>query len=610
MLICLDPLTGQGCQSLNPDQNRRCHHCGMSLQMAQHFHDPGTTIRHYRILRILGYGRSGAVYKAEDMQTPMRQVALKETLQAVSIHQFKREFDVLSKLRHPNLPRYYDMFTDSGHGYLVMELVAGKSLQDIVNEHDTPLPEQTVIGNYALQLCDALAYLHAQEPPVLHRDIKPDNIRLTPGGTIKLVDFGLVKRGGRQQHTSPLVRGMGTPGYSPPEQYYGETRTHRTDQRSDIYSVGATLYSLLTGVPLPPSIDRTRSWPDPLIAPTHYNPALSQPVAQIIIKAMSIQPEDRYADVASLKQALQQHTPAQHGQSDTVCNIAYSPDGETFASVSAGHIVRLWRSSDASLLHPLQGNTERVHSIAYSPGGKILASGGGDGTVRLWCVDDGSMLSMLVGHSASVRSLAWSPDGQFLASASDDHTIRLWCIEHGVRMITLKGHSASVRCIAWSPDGQVLASASDDHTIRLWQRSEGRVIRVLQGHTGGVYSITWSPDGRMLASGSDDHTVRIWHVAGNALRSTLKEHKGAVNSVAWSPGGHIIASVSTDQCICLWRVSDGSLLRTLNGQADGVNGVAYSPDGKLLVSVNHNQSAHIWPMTTTRCTPPDTSAVR
>ena len=137
---------------------------------------------------------------------PVERVALKETFDASSISSFAREFRVLSGLEHANLPRYIDMFEARGNGYLVMEYVAGQSLQEILDARTDLLPSSQVLG-YALQLCDVLEYLHSQQPPILHRDIKPANIRLTPEGRIKLVDFGLLKQAGYQ--TRATIRGFG-----------------------------------------------------------------------------------------------------------------------------------------------------------------------------------------------------------------------------------------------------------------------------------------------------------------------------------------------------------------------------------------------------------------
>ncbi|MGC8827446.1 MAG: serine/threonine-protein kinase, partial [Anaerolineae bacterium] len=167
---------------------------------------PGTVLKErYRITELVGEGGMGAVYRADDLLLEGRACAIKEIRPDLGAdpvsarqarEQFYREASVLARLDHPNLPKVSDYFSEAGREYLVMDYVAGKDLRQLLEEaliQGHPLPEEQVL-RWAEQLCDALEYLHSQDPPVLHRDIKPGNIKLTPAGTIKLVDFGLVKQ--------------------------------------------------------------------------------------------------------------------------------------------------------------------------------------------------------------------------------------------------------------------------------------------------------------------------------------------------------------------------------------------------------------------------------
>lgn len=190
------------------------------------------------------------------------------------------------------------MFEYAGNGFLVMEFVPGQSLEDILERQKRPLLESQVLG-YALQICDVLTYLHSLNPPIIHRDIKPANIRLTPEGLIKLVDFGLLKQG--TQATANSRRGL-TPAYAPLEQWGGALRT---DARSDIYSLGATLFHCVTGQEPPTATDRISSVHDTLPPILQLNPSLSRPVALAIVTALKLQPQDRYGDVLMFKRALQ-----------------------------------------------------------------------------------------------------------------------------------------------------------------------------------------------------------------------------------------------------------------------------------------------------------------
>ena len=298
MVICLDMRTGTGCGATNHNAAAFCQQCGKLLRYALTLRDPGSTLGPLHIIRVLGYGNFGVVYEIEDRRGSNR-LALKETFDADSIRSFKGEFEILKHLHHPNLPRYYDMFEADGNGYLLMEFVPGQSLEDVLDRQQGPLLESQVLG-YALQLCDALIYLHQQSPPIIHRDIKPANVRLTPEGLIKLVDFGLLKQG--LQQTQSSRRGL-TPVYAPIEQY-GAQGLH-TDPRSDLYSLGAMLYHLLTGQEPLPATDRIASQQDRIQPILSLNPSLSKHVGLAVYTAMELLPERRYPDVVTFKQALQ-----------------------------------------------------------------------------------------------------------------------------------------------------------------------------------------------------------------------------------------------------------------------------------------------------------------
>lgn len=300
MLICRDQRNGTGCGTQNPNGTPNCQQCGRPLRHALELHDPGTLVGHYRLGQVIGFGGFGAVYLAEDTQQSGQHVALKETFDPNTVRGFRGEFAVLRNLHHDHLPHYYDMFEAGGNGYLVMELVPGQSLHEVLSRRQsgTPLAESQVLG-YAIQLCDVLSYLHGQNPPIIHRDIKPANIRLTPDGLIKLVDFGLLKQG--IDTTRSSRQGL-TPAYAPLEQWGGAGQ--HTDPRSDIYSLGATLYHLCTGQAPMAVSTRVASTPDPLPPPQQVNPRLSLHVSQAIMQALALQSHDRYTDASAFKQAL------------------------------------------------------------------------------------------------------------------------------------------------------------------------------------------------------------------------------------------------------------------------------------------------------------------
>ena len=214
---------------------------------------PGQVIKNrYRIVGLLGKGGFGAVYRAWDLvlKTPC---ALKENLDVTpeAQQQFAEEAVILANLLHPNLPRVTNHFVISGQGqYLVMDYVDGEDLQTKLDKAKEPLSESDVLP-WIQQVCDALKYLHTQNPPIVHRDIKPANIKINKEVQAILVDFGIAKIYRTQQKTALGARAV-SQGYSPPEQYGSGT----TDPRTDIYALGATMYTLLTGNVPPESVDR------------------------------------------------------------------------------------------------------------------------------------------------------------------------------------------------------------------------------------------------------------------------------------------------------------------------------------------------------------------
>ncbi len=252
----------------------------------------------YRILAILGQGGFGAVYRAADMRLK-RPCAVKENLDTSeeAQRQFEKEAIILAQLMHPNLPRVQDHFIIPGQGqYLVMDFIAGEDLQSLLERSGPVKPKQAL--NWIGQIANALAYLHAQNPPVIHRDIKPANIRITPEGKAVLVDFGLVKVYDPHLRTTVGARAV-TPGYSPPEQY-GQGNT---DARTDIYALGATLYTLLTGVGPQESVLRVVE--DQLAPAETINPQIPPSVSQAVRKAMDLKPSQRYQQISEFERQLQ-----------------------------------------------------------------------------------------------------------------------------------------------------------------------------------------------------------------------------------------------------------------------------------------------------------------
>ena len=252
----------------------------------------------YRIVEILGQGGMGSVYRAVDENLGV-DVAVKENLFTTDEYarQFRLEAVILANLRHPNLPRVTDHFVIGDQGqYLVMDYIEGEDLRQRMERMGNITEDEAVLIGAAI--CDALAYLHTRKPPILHRDLKPGNVKITPDGHIFLVDFGLAKVLHGGQATTTGARAM-TPGYSPPEQY----GTARTDPRTDIYSLGATLYAALSGII--PEDGLARAMDNTQLTPLRKrNSKVSRRLAAAIEKAMGIDPADRFQTAEDFKRSL------------------------------------------------------------------------------------------------------------------------------------------------------------------------------------------------------------------------------------------------------------------------------------------------------------------
>lgn len=250
----------------------------------------------YQVKRVLGCGAMGAVYLAEDTRMNDRLVAIKENLQTApqAETQFQHEVKLMIGLRHPNLPSVSDQFTGTtSRQYLVMDYIEGENLQKVVSQRG-PLPEREVVA-LTKQLLDALAYLHQHS--IIHRDIKPANIKLTPNGQAVLVDFGISKVHTPGNRTHSWGRGIGSPGFAALEQY-----GRGTNNRSDLYSLGAVMYYMLTGQVPPEAPDLAVG--TPLLPPRQIRPHLSPQIERVVLKAMALNLGQRYISADQIHQEL------------------------------------------------------------------------------------------------------------------------------------------------------------------------------------------------------------------------------------------------------------------------------------------------------------------
>lgn len=287
--------------------------------------------RKFKIVQVLGEGGMGTVYKVEQTDRPGRFWAVKELLinpntpedeRKSAIERFNKEIDLLYDLKHPRIPSLGVSFQERGNYYFVMEFVPGKSLEKVLEETNAPLDEEKVV-KWMMQVCEALSYIHTLTPPIILRDLKPGNIMITPDDNVQLIDFGIARRFDPSKRTN--TENLGTISYASPEHLGSITspgqrrsaqnpgRLVQTDARSDIYSLGATMYHLLTN-----------HEPEPIQTPVlgsiqSKNPRLRTiqvagrricPVEQVITKAMQQEPAQRFQAAEAMRMALAQCLPA------------------------------------------------------------------------------------------------------------------------------------------------------------------------------------------------------------------------------------------------------------------------------------------------------------
>jgi tRNA A-37 threonylcarbamoyl transferase component Bud32 len=303
------------CSRQVPRDARYCPLCGESIRTPRIAIAAGTGLLppnhclhdRYVVERRLAQGGQSAVYLAMDIAADNAARAIKEMSQAHllphererAVNHFLREAQLLQQLDHPMLAKVYESFLEDDKHYLAMEYVPGKTLEDEMIELGRPLEWEPVV-RWGMLLCDVLGYLHTQNPPIVYRDLKPANVMLTTSGTLKLIDFGIARRliPARMRDTAQL----GTDGYAPLEQY-----ASKSEPRSDLYALGASLYHLLTG--RVPENAPVRSSGGALTPIRTISPRVPETVERVVVQALSLHPDDRFPDAGAMREALSRLIP-------------------------------------------------------------------------------------------------------------------------------------------------------------------------------------------------------------------------------------------------------------------------------------------------------------
>lgn len=570
----------------------------------------------YRVLEVVGKGSQGTVYEAKD-EYLNRIVALKEA--PISPEHpgdvLMREAQLLAGLgKHPALPIVFDYFSLAGSQFLVMEYIAGENLAQMLIERGAAFPVNQVL-RWAETLLGALEYMHTRTPPIIHRDIKPQNLKLNAHGDVILLDFGLAK----DQKTGSLIQGF-TPSYAPLEQLQGLP----TDARSDLYALGATLYQLSTNVRPKDALTRStaleQSMRDPLIPAHDLDSSIPANLSNALDKAMSLDRCLRLQSAGEFRESLKSSSarPAPpHGSEEPtllieeseatrqtrasrikygiigkaeghILSVAFSPDGELIAAGSWDKLIRVWRVSTGELC--FVGKCEGpVLSISFSTDGGLLASASSD--VRLWEVGSGQLLRKF---NQSGFCVVFSPDGQWLAWSSKapsptEGAICIWKLNETQPQV-LGTIERWVRSIAFSPDSRSLVSASRDglKSICLWDIAT-RHIQHLGSRQQGADSVAFSRDGNHVAAAGK--FITLLNLSTRQIRS-LGTNEDGIGSIAFSPDDKYILSGGKD--ICLWEVRSGQRY-TVKECDEHINSVAFSPDGHSLATGGNDKTVQLWP---------------
>ena len=576
----------------------------------------------------------GTVYRARDPVLD-RPVALKTISAELAANpeflgRFQREARAAARLTHPNIVTIYELGDVGGTPYIAMELLEGLDLVEAMSPADRlPVDDKLRI---MVEVCRGLDYAHKRG--VIHRDVKPANVRLLADGTVKLVDFGIARLGESTLTQTGIL--LGTPSYLAPEVVSGG----RVDLRADMWAVGIILYELLSGqrpFQAPTFVGlvyKIVHEPVPPLETVATN--LPAGVAAVVGRTLEKDPSKRYQDLAELAAALQ----SVRGVKDSTQPTLSPQARERAVDLEIAQVRRLMEANDleraleaarrAQALAPsrtevvaLIEQIEMYLSDATPPARPETTLPAIDSTVLATPTPSKPRLPTPVltelrargasvfrelatfGEPPATQAVARSPVDDLLATAGADGAVRLWDLQSRTRRQSLRtdmhlrsGHDARALALAFSPDGSLLASGHVDGSIHLWDMATGEEVRVRLRHEEQMVSaLAFSPDGRTLATGGVDSTLKLWDVPaarkGEARRELVRE-PAAVTALSFVAGGKLLVTGHTNRVLRVMDVATRRLTATLRGPEALVNVLCASPDGRRLAVGSHDRTVRVY----------------
>jgi WD40 repeat protein/predicted Ser/Thr protein kinase len=543
------------------------------------------TLEDYVLSDKIGRGGSGTVYKAWQLSL-QRFVAIKlvDPGSAVDSERFEREARMAARLDHPHIVPIHQIGEFEGRHFLAMRLIDGESLDRV-----RVSPRQAV--TLMCQAINAMDYAHQRG--VVHRDLKPQNLILERGGEhVWVTDFGLARSLTRGATVTAMGNVVGTPAYMPPEQ----ARGRRCDERSDVYSLGATLYELLTGRAPFEGEDllalMTRVFTtDPAPLRSH-DPNLAPALEVIVSKAMAKEPRQRYQSARELEADLRRHLASEPimARPPTVARRTLTwVRRHPLASAAVAFACTLVTAQMVSgVMHTRRLQRQLAETMVAEA--NALGAAGQWESARVRYHDAEAAFARL-GETNAGPGLGLL-DAQRHAPPA---------------LLTMKAHLGPVCSVAFLPDGKRALSAGEDGSVRIWDVTLGRTTRVFEGPPSPLASLALSADGRRAVSGGPDGTIVWWDVeAGRRLRA-IPSGKGAVLRVAISPDGSRALS-RTENDVQLWELATGQRLREITGVPRRVATLAFSPDGRYALTARKKEDkgeildsrASLWELATGR----------